>query len=163
MILSNNIIAYIGLGANQGDRCATIMQALVILDDSPNIAVGQVSQLIETTPIGGPDQQSDYLNGAAEIRTPLSAEQLLATMLDVESQLGRRRTGKWGPRTIDLDLLLYGDQIIDQPQLRVPHPLMHKRLFVLRPLAQIAPAAIHPILGQSIEQIRNSLEAGSND
>ena len=153
--LSNT--AYIALGSNQGDRCATIIRSLDMLDESENIATAMVSQLIETEAVGGPADQPPFLNGAAELRTSLSAQELLGIMLDIEHKLGRQRREKWGQRTIDLDLLLFEQQVIDLPQLKLPHPLMHKRLFVLAPLVEIAPNIIHPTLNRTIKQIHDTL------
>lgn len=142
--------AYIALGANLGDRRANIARAIEQLRATPGIDVTKVSDLIETAAVGGPPGSPPYLNGAAELKTALSPEALLACLLATEATIGRTRREKWGPRLIDLDLLLYGNQIIDTPDLKVPHPLMHTRRFVLEPLAQIAPDAVHPVLGKTI-------------
>lgn len=132
--------AYIGLGSNLGDREATIRAALEALDGEPGIAVAGVSELIDTEPVGVV-QQPRFLNGVAALDTELSARDLLTALLDVEQRFGRRRDASvpQGPRTLDLDLLLYGDAEIDEPGLRVPHPRLHERAFVLGPLAELAP------------------------
>jgi 2-amino-4-hydroxy-6-hydroxymethyldihydropteridine diphosphokinase len=153
-----SIIAYIGLGSNQGERAATIIQALTLLDDVPRIAIAMVSQLISTAPVGGPPDQPDFLNGAAEIRCAISVDDLFQRLQDIENRLGRTRAEKWGQRYIDLDLLLFGSQIIDTPRLKVPHPLMHQRSFVLTPLVEIAPDLVHPVLGKTMRQILADLE-----
>ncbi len=129
--------AYIGLGANLGDREATIRAALAALDEEDGIEVVAVSQLRETEPVGvGP--QPLFLNGAAELETTLGARALLDVLLATEQRFGRTRTpGEHGPRTLDLDLLLYGDESIDEPGLTVPHPRLHERQFVLEPLADL--------------------------
>ena len=129
--------AFIGLGANLGDREATIRAALAALNEEDGIAVVAVSTLRETEPVGvGP--QPLFLNGAAELETTLSARELLDRLLATEERFGRTRTpGEHGPRTLDLDLLLYGDERIDEPGLTVPHPRLHERAFVLEPLAEI--------------------------
>ena len=139
---------YIGLGSNLGNRAQQIAQALALLDSLDGISVVRVAHLIETEPLGGPAGQDNYLNGVAQLHCRFSALELLAILLDVENQLGRKRKQKWDSRTIDLDLLLFEDQIIDMPHLQVPHPLMHERDFVLKPLAELA-----PVLGKTVRQI----------
>lgn len=151
------VTAYIALGANLGDRAANLRRALELLKQSPGIEVIRVSSFIENPAVGGPANSPAFLNGAAEIRTTLSARALLDRLLDVEKQLGRIRGEKWSPRTIDLDLLLYGSQIIDEPGLTVPHPLMHERRFVLDPLAEIAPNTVHPVFNRTITNLLKSL------
>jgi 2-amino-4-hydroxy-6-hydroxymethyldihydropteridine diphosphokinase len=131
-------LAYIGLGSNLGDREALIRRAAGL------VGARRLSSLLETQPWGFVNQPK-FLNAAAEIETPLSPRQLLVHLLDVERRLGRERIGpRWGPRTIDLDLLLYGDDSIDEPGLVVPHPRLTKREFALRPLAELVPALIIP-------------------
>ncbi len=147
--------AFIAIGANLGDRSATIRSALGALDRSPGIGVIRVSTLIENPAVGGPAGAPPFLNGAAELATTLDPHALLARLLEVERSLGRERRQKWAPRTIDLDLLLYGDQIIRSDDLTLPHPLMHARNFVLIPLAQIAPDVLHPTLRKTIRQFRD--------
>jgi 2-amino-4-hydroxy-6-hydroxymethyldihydropteridine diphosphokinase len=132
--------AYIGLGSNLGDREATIRAAVEALGAEPGITVSAVSALIDTEPVGVRDQPR-FLNGVAALDSELSARDLLAVLLSVEQRFGRRREASvpQGPRTLDLDLLLYGDAEIDEPGLRVPHPRLHERAFVLGPLAELAP------------------------
>jgi 2-amino-4-hydroxy-6-hydroxymethyldihydropteridine diphosphokinase len=126
--------AYIGLGSNLGDRERLIKDAAVL------IGAVRLSTVIETEPWGYGDQPM-FLNAVAEVETPLTARQLLDHLLEVELSLGRERVGaRWGPRTIDLDLLLYGDETIDEPGLVVPHPRLPDRDFVLRPLAELVPS-----------------------
>ncbi len=151
-------IAYLGLGSNLGDRRRNLESALGALRETTGIELTAVSTLIETDPEGPPGQDR-YLNGAATIRTKLSPRGLLHAMLEIESVHGRDRTkeGRWGPRRLDLDLLMYADRIIDEPELVVPHPRMHQRTFVLAPLAEIAPDAVHPVLGVTIRTLHERL------
>lgn len=132
--------AYVGLGSNLGDRARTIEAALAELAARPGIEVVAVSTLIETEPVGY-TAQPRFLNGVAALDTTLSARALLDALLEVEAGLGRRREGvpAGGPRTVDLDLLLYGRAELDEAGLRVPHPRLHERAFVLGPLAELAP------------------------
>ena len=126
-------LAYVGLGANLGDREATIRQAAAL------IGAARLSPLFETEP-WGLREQPRFLNAVAEVETRLAARAFLVHLLDVERRLGRERIGpRWGPRTIDLDLLLFGDERISEPGLEVPHPLLLERRFVLEPLAALAP------------------------
>lgn len=134
-------LAVVGLGSNLGDREGLIQQAADL------IGATRMSTVIETEPWGDLDQPR-YLNAVAEVETELPARSFLVHLLDVERRLGRERVGrKWGPRTIDLDLLLYGDERIDEPGLVVPHPRLHERAFVLEPLAELDPAREIPGLG----------------
>jgi 2-amino-4-hydroxy-6-hydroxymethyldihydropteridine diphosphokinase len=130
--------AYVGLGSNLGDRERNLRSALGLLD-AEDVRVLAISRFRETDPVGYVDQPR-FLNGAALVETDLSAPELLERLLTVERSLGRERTGpRFGPRTIDLDLLLYGDETIDQPGLTVPHPRLAERRFVLEPLAELEP------------------------
>ena len=132
-------VVYIGLGSNLGDRSATIQAALDRLDADPEIEVLGVSSLRETDPVGFEDQPR-FLNGAAALRTELGPRELLDRMLEVERGLGRVREGtRYGPRTIDLDLLLYGDAVVDEPGLQIPHPRLPERAFALEPLMELNP------------------------
>lgn len=146
--------AYVALGSNLGDREATIRGALDELGRDPGIDVVAVSALIDTEPVGVVDQPR-FLNGVAAVDTTLAARDLLARLLEVERRFGRQREGAvpQGPRTLDLDLLLYGDLQIDEPGLVVPHPRLHEREFVLGPLAELAPGLKVPGKGR-VETLR---------
>jgi 2-amino-4-hydroxy-6-hydroxymethyldihydropteridine diphosphokinase len=131
-------LAYVGLGSNLGDRESLIRRA------AEQIGALRLSELRETEPWGY-EKQPRFLNAVAEIETELPPRRLLDHLLDVEARLGRERVGpKWGPRTIDLDLLLYGDEVVDEDGLTIPHPRLHERRFVLEPLAEIAPELVIP-------------------
>ena len=153
--------AFIALGANEGDRLAQLFSATCLLRESPDVRVVQLAPIIETEPVGGPPQ-ADYLNSVVEVETALDPDALLRLLQDIERRLGRAPSAeRWGPRPIDLDLLLYDDRIITQPHLCVPHPRMHQRRFVLEPLAQLAPGLLHPILHQPIAALLEQLTTGS--
>jgi 2-amino-4-hydroxy-6-hydroxymethyldihydropteridine diphosphokinase len=151
--------AYIALGSNQGDRRAFLDRALQALRDRPGVSVRQVSRYHETAPVGGPPGQPNYLNAVAEVETDQAPEDVLQTLLEIEQGLGRVRHQRYGPRTIDLDLLLYGDLVRRGAALTLPHPRMHERLFVLRPLAEIAPHVVHPALDRTIQELLDTLLA----
>jgi len=137
--------AYVGLGANLGDREATIRRAVELLAATPGIEVVAVSTLRETDPVGYADQPR-FLNGVAALETDLGSRGLLERLLAVERELGRvrGRGPRFGPRTIDLDLLLYGDEVVDEPGLVVPHPRLADRRFVLEPLQELEPGLTLP-------------------
>jgi 2-amino-4-hydroxy-6-hydroxymethyldihydropteridine diphosphokinase len=140
--------AYVGLGANLGDREATIRRAVELLAEREGIEVLAVSALRETDPVGLEDQPR-FMNGAAVLETTLGPRALLETLLEVERVLGRTRDGpRFGPRAIDLDLLLYDDETVDEPGLTVPHPRLHERRFALEPLAELDPALAIPGRGR---------------
>lgn len=141
---------FIGLGANVGEREANIRRALSLIEEDGAGEIVRVSGLIETDPLGGPPGQPAYLNGAAELETDLAPEDLLGAMKDVERRVGRVERERWGPREIDLDILLYDDLVVKSENLEIPHPRMLDRAFVLRPLAEIAPEVTHPLSGRSI-------------
>jgi 2-amino-4-hydroxy-6-hydroxymethyldihydropteridine diphosphokinase len=141
--------AYVGLGSNLGNRAQTLLDAVEALRAEDGVEVAGVSSLIETDPVGFLDQPR-FVNGVAALDTTLTARELLALLLDVEQRFGRTREAvpAQGPRTLDLDLLLYGDTELDEPGLQVPHPRLHERAFVLEPLAELAPGLRIPGRGQ---------------
>ena len=138
--------AFVGIGSNLGDREANLRSAIELLTAEDGIEVVAVSEVRETEPVG-PVEQGPFLNGVVQVETTLPPGDLLERLLSVESRLGRVRTERWGPRTIDLDLLLYGSERVDEPGLTVPHPRLHERRFALEPLLDLDPALEIPELG----------------
>jgi len=145
VIVNKPVATYIGLGANVGDATSTVKAALHTLATLPDSRLLAASRLYRS-PAWGNENQPDFINAAAQLETRLSATVLLEHMLDIERVFGRMRLPgeHWQPRTLDLDLLLYADHVIDLPQLKVPHPYLHQRGFALLPLADIAPQAVIP-------------------
>ena len=138
--------AYVGLGANLGPREVTLLRAADLLAAADGVEVVAVSQLRETDPVGFVEQPP-FLNGAIALDTSLSPRAVLELLLEIEEELGRVRGERWGPRTVDLDLLVYGDECVDEDGLHVPHPRLHERRFALEPLAELDPELVIPGLG----------------
>ena len=151
--------AYIALGSNLGDKEANLRRALELLAER-GVEVVRTSSFICTEPYGVTDQPQ-FLNGVCEVRTSLEPLALLHTLLEIEQVMGRVRLRHWGERNIDLDLLLYEDVVMDTPELKLPHPDMQNRDFVLLPLVEIAPELVHPTLGKSIIEIKDKLICGN--
>lgn len=149
--------AYLSLGSNLGDRAANLHAAIARLGkDRP---LNRTSSFYETQPVGVPNQPW-FLNCVLAIETEETPRELLKALLALEKEMGRTRTREKGPRNIDIDLLLFSDNIVDEPGLKVPHPAMHLRRFVLEPLAEIAPEARHPILRKTAHELLSSLPPG---
>jgi len=143
--------AHVGLGANLGEREVTLRRALELLAETPGIEVVEVSSFRETDPVGYLDQPG-FRNGAAALETSLSPRELLDALLAVERELGRTREGpRFGPRTVDLDLLLYGGATLEEPGLTLPHPRLHERRFALEPLAELDPELVVPGRGRVVD------------
>ncbi|MFQ9514869.1 MAG: 2-amino-4-hydroxy-6-hydroxymethyldihydropteridine diphosphokinase [Eubacterium sp.] len=149
--------AYLSIGSNIGDKEAYLNQAIDALYDDDNCRVRAVSNFIETEPYG-PVEQDNFLNGCVEIETLYSPQELLKRVNQIEAEGKRTREVHWGPRTLDIDIVLYNDEIIQQPDLMIPHIEMHKRLFVLEPLNQIASYAVHPIYKKTVSQLLEELK-----
>lgn len=154
--------AYLGLGSNVGDREEYIEQAVFLLEKNSNIQVSKRSSNYETE-AEGPGEQPPFMNAAVEIRTKLSPHKLMEVCQEIETALGREREVEWGPRTIDIDILLFENEIISDDKLQIPHPLMHERMFVLKPLKEIAPHAAHPVIEKSVEALFDERKAEAGD
>lgn len=150
--------AFIGLGSNLGDREASLRQALEHLAQTPETSVVRASSLYDTEPVGVEDQPH-YLNAVAQVETQLTPRQLLWNLMLIERRLGRVRSQRWGPRTIDLDLLLYEGVVLEDDDLTLPHPEMTKRSFVLVPLVELEPLLVHPVTGESMLALLQRLGA----
>ncbi|BAL80547.1 2-amino-4-hydroxy-6-hydroxymethyldihydropteridine diphosphokinase [Caldisericum exile] len=149
---------FIALGSNLGDREKNILDAINYMIEEGIDIIG-ISSIIETAPYGLTEQPS-FLNCVVEGITNFSPRELLFILLDIERRLLRVRTIRWGPRTIDLDIIFYDDLIIDEPDLKIPHPDMQNRIFVLKPLSEIAPNFVHPVLRKTIKALLDELEEG---
>jgi 2-amino-4-hydroxy-6-hydroxymethyldihydropteridine diphosphokinase len=151
-------LALIGLGSNLGDRKAQLDAAVAALAEVAGVDVLGVSSYHETAPVGGPAGQGDYLNAAARVETTLEPLDLLHILQDIERRAGRVRTVRWGARTLDLDLLLFGNRVIKTSELQVPHRMMALRRFVLEPLAEVAPQAVEPVTGCTVAELLAKLD-----
>jgi 2-amino-4-hydroxy-6-hydroxymethyldihydropteridine diphosphokinase len=151
------VVAYLGLGANEGEPRRQLQEAITLLAATDEIEVVKASSFYLNPPLGPPDQPW-YVNAVLQVRTRLTPEELLRVLHRVEDELGRERRERWGPRRLDLDLLLYDGVILSGPDLCLPHPEMHKRSFVLVPLAEIAPQAWHPVLEKSAAELLAELD-----
>jgi len=154
--MAGQTTAYIGLGSNLGEREKSIQNAVKMLTEAENIEVIRVSDIVETAPLGQMNQP-EYLNAVAEIKTPLSAEDLHKRLVDIETTLGREKKEKWASRIIDLDLLLFGADVINHPNLTIPHPQMHLRSFVLKGLCHLNPELVHPVINESVSELASWL------
>ena len=150
-------IAYLGLGTNLGDRWANLREALRMLAEMPGLQLLRCSQVYKTEP-WGVTEQPRFLNCVAEVASTLDPEALLVRCKDVEERLGRVPGPRWGPRLIDVDILLNGTQVVALAHLEVPHPRLHLRAFALAPLAELAPETVHPVLGRSIRELAEFAE-----
>lgn len=152
--------AYIGLGSNKGNRKGNILKAKDALGRIPRVRFAAFSPLYVASPVG--PRQREFLNAAVKIRTSLLPEQLLAELQRIETEMGRpARHVVWGPRVIDLDILLYGRTVVRRPRLIIPHPEMHRRRFVIEPVAAISPGLTHPVIRKTMRKLRENLRLTS--
>jgi len=147
---------YVGLGSNLGNRRENLVNAINRIDANAGIQVKDKSGFFETTPVGGPPQP-DYVNCAIELETEIEPQTLLKEFNKIERELGRKPGVRWGPRIVDLDILLYGDRIVNDHNLKIPHERMHERAFVLEPLCDISPDIKHPVLRVSVSELLEKL------
>ncbi|MDH6100807.1 2-amino-4-hydroxy-6-hydroxymethyldihydropteridine diphosphokinase [Anabaenopsis sp. FSS-46] len=150
-------LSAIALGSNIGESQAILEGAIKSLEKIPGVTIKAISSWYKTAPVGGPEQP-DYLNGCAILEVQLTPEQLLKTLQEIEQEFGRVRKERWGPRTLDLDVILFNDLILETPDLQIPHPRMRERAFVLVPLAEIAPEWIEPVTKETISQLLEHLD-----
>lgn len=148
-------IVYIGLGSNLGDREQSLREATTALGRIDAAAVTAHSSLYDTAPVGA--RQPRYLNAVVALECALSPQRLLCILKQIEQDLGRESGPRWGPRTIDLDILLWGEEVVAEPSLQIPHLELHKRRFVLEPLCELDPQARHPLLGATVRELLHSL------
>lgn len=148
---------YIGFGSNIDDRLSYIQNAIHALSEAEGITLQKISSLYETEPVGY-EEQAKFLNGAVAIETCLSPHTLLQTLKQIEVDVGRQHRTRWGPREIDMDILIYGNICLRSPDLIIPHPEMHLRRFVLVPLGEIASDLLHPVFNQTIQTLLERLE-----
>ncbi len=153
---------FIGLGSNMGDRLGYLHAAVDALHRREYTRVNSVSRVYETAPVGVIDQ-APFLNAVAEVKTLLTPRALVTALLEIEQQLERVRTQRWGPRTVDLDLLFFDDLITSFGEAAVPHPRMHERMFVIKPLNDVAPYMMHPVLGRRVFQLLAKLNEGEEE
>lgn len=161
MCKEKTVTAFLGLGSNLGDRSGALRQARTALQGLAGVQVLGSSALYETEPVGGPIKQPCYYNAVVQIATELAPEPLLERCLAVETALGRERSVRWGPRTIDIDLLFHGSTLCQGEALVLPHPRLHLRSFVLTPLHDLAAEFVHPRLGKTVRQMLRDLPPGA--
>jgi 2-amino-4-hydroxy-6-hydroxymethyldihydropteridine diphosphokinase len=153
----NTVVVYLGLGSNMGDRKENLDRAIDYL--SQRVRVVEVSSVYDTEPVGNPEQPR-FLNMVCQVKTMLKPKELLALVKGIERKMGRMPGNPNSPRPIDIDILLYGDEVVKMPELVIPHPRLTQRAFALVPLAEIAPTLVHPVTGKNIKQLLGELKKG---
>jgi 2-amino-4-hydroxy-6-hydroxymethyldihydropteridine diphosphokinase len=162
-VTTSPVRCIIALGSNLGDRLGNLQAAISGLAVTDGVEVIAVSELYETAPVGGPDDQGAFYNAALVAETTLAAADMLALLHHLEAECDRERVVHWGPRTLDLDLLVYGDMVSDDPALELPHPRQHLRRFVLVPVCDVAPDVVHPRLGATMRKLLAALPIEPGD
>lgn len=152
--------AYIGIGSNMGDPSRNCFDAIERIRGLDECRIISVSGLYLTEPVGV-ETQDWYVNGVVSISIAMSVHDLLKSLLQIEADMGRVRIVKWGPRIIDLDILLLGQDVIDETAIKIPHPMMHLRKFVMAPMAELAPEVVHPVLGKTMTELLTEIEGSS--
>ncbi len=155
--MDDGVICFVGIGSNVGDSAQSCGAAQRNISKIDGVTLLRCSSLYRTQPVGF-ENQAWFVNGVVEIRTSLSPQDLMDAFLDVESQMGRVRKEKWGPRKIDIDILFYGQAVVDEEDLVIPHPMLHKRRFVLVPMDEISPHTVHPAFGISVRGLLGRLQ-----
>lgn len=155
------VIAYLGLGSNLGNRLAFLRGGRDSLLNRFDIVLLRASGVYETAAVGGPADSPPFFNAVLEVETSLSARELIAACLTVEEEFGRTRPSAWAPRTLDVDLLLFGETVVNETDLQIPHPRLHERGFVLAPLGELVPDLLHPLLHKTIRTLTNELPPGA--
>jgi 2-amino-4-hydroxy-6-hydroxymethyldihydropteridine diphosphokinase len=158
-LLAGDMLVYIGLGSNLGDGIRNCRRAIEAIKSDPRNRLVQGSPFYRTDPVGKKDQNW-FINGVIAVETSMAPGEFMEFLLSVENEMGRIREERWGPRIIDLDILFYGDQVLSEGGLRIPHPRLHERRFVLAPLKDIAPDWVHPVFHKTVSQILAELEPG---
>lgn len=161
--MTESTTAFIAFGANLGDRLATLRAAAAAIDNAEGVSVSAASALYETAPVGGPGDQPSFYNAVARVETTLPPESLLALLQSIEAEHLRARDVRWGPRTLDLDLLFYGDAVLETAHLEAPHPRLHQRRFVLKPLADVGADHVHPKLNKTVRELLDMLAKDDED
>ena len=154
--MAGDMLVYIGLGSNMGDGVKNCLRAMEAIGSDARNRLVQCSRFYRTEPVGKKDQDW-FINGVAAVETAMSPRELMEFLLSVEKKMGRARKERWGPRVIDLDILFYGERVLKEEGLQVPHPRLHERRFVLIPLKDIAPGLVHPVLQRTVSQILGEL------
>ena len=162
-LLISPVDCLIAIGSNLGDRLDHLRAGVAAIDALHGVHVTDVSSLYETAPVGGPEEQGPYLNAALRVETTRDAADLLAELHSIEAERNRVRLTRWGPRTLDLDLLVHGETVSDTAELQVPHPRQHERRFVLVPVCDIAADVAHPVIGRSMASLLNEVVSTEGD
>ena len=161
--MAGPVAAYVALGANLGDRLASLRRAASLISQTPGLKLEAAASLYESAAVGTPAPQPAFLNSVLRVSSTLAPDELMAALLDIECAMGRKREERLAPRVIDLDLLLYGELVLDSAELTLPHPRLHERRFVLEPLAELAAELVHPRLERSFAELKSELATSGQE